>query len=84
MQEKARSGYAGSFGVTDKRFKISKLLEDQPGPGTYSSDINEIGKDTSAASAFKKGTHNFNSATGRNVFNPKAGIELGRINIIFE
>jgi len=74
VQEKGKSGYAGSFGVTDKRFKVSKLLEDLPGPGTYTAE-DGTGKD--AAAIFKKGSHFFTSESNRGVFATKSNNTAG-------
>lgn len=62
----------GSFGITEKRFKISKLIEDTPGPGMYTQD-NQKNYVEDITAAFRKGSHYFSSATQRMPFNVKNG-----------
>jgi len=64
VKKKGATGYAGSFGVTENRFKISKLLEETPGPGTY------IGKKKDKDDKLNppKQSHYFQSDSKRGVF----------------
>jgi len=71
VTEKAKSGYVGSFGITEKRFKISKLLEDTPGPGTYTQE-NQKSYVEDITAAFRKGSHYFASRSERVPFNIKS------------
>jgi len=73
VQDKAKSGYVGSFGITEKRFKISKLLEETPGPGMYIQD-NQKSYVEDITAAFRKGSHYFTSSSQRVPFNGKNDI----------
>lgn len=82
VKDKAKSGYVGSFGITEKRFKISKLLEETPGPGTYIQD-NQKSYVEDITAAFRKGSYYFTSSSQRQVFHGKgeSSAEPGSYNL---
>jgi len=60
----------GSFGITEKRFKLSKLVEETPGPGMYTQE-NQKNYVEDITAAFRKGSHYFTSSSQRTPFSVK-------------